>query len=555
MEDMIYLKVQNTTDKGSIPHQLHLLELNKIIDNQSKFYPFLKEIKDKIVSLLTFRIPYYVGPLNRTSEFAWIERSDQKIYPWNFEEVVDKEKSEEKFIKKMINKCTYLVKEHALPLQSIIYQEYILLNELNTIRVNNKKLSIEAKLDALEQLFKKNNTVTITKFKNWLQIYFGENKAYSVTGLSDEKKFNGSMSSWNQFTNIGFDLTNKDHLKMAEDIILWATIFSEKETLKKKIERTYPQLTKQQVKSILSLTFKGWGRLSYQLLDGIYFTLSNGDKTTILERMRNTNFNFMQIINDKENGIATKLEELMADNISELDILSQIQELPGSPAIKKGIQQAVLLVEEIKKIMKKEPKKIFIEFAREDREKKGTRSRYKRLEEVYKVLLKENDRMYREDVYQELKNLKQNEEKLNNQKIFLYFLQNGRCLYSGKEIDLNTSDLEIDHIIPRSYTKDNSLDNLALVLKKENQRKKDDLLLSEKIIQKNKKWWNYLKRKQLMTEKKYLNLTREKITLNAQKGFINRQLVETRQISKHVKNLLTNLYPNKNSNFKGTIQL
>ncbi|HLS72118.1 MAG TPA: type II CRISPR RNA-guided endonuclease Cas9, partial [Chitinophagaceae bacterium] len=446
-------------------------------------------------------------------------------------------------ITRMINKCTYLVNKCALPLQSIIYQEYILLNELNTIRVNNKKLSTEAKLDALEQLFKKNNTVTITKFKNWLQIYFGENKAYSVTGLSDEKKFNGSMSSWNQFTNIGFDLTNKDHLKMAEDIILWATIFSEKETLKKKIERTYPQLTKQQVKSILSLTFKGWGRLSYQLLDGIYFTLSNGDKTTILERMRNTNFNFMQIINDKENGIATKLEELMADNISELDILSQIQELPGSPAIKKGIQQAVLLVEEIKKIMKKEPKKIFIEFAREDREKKGTRSRYKRLEEVYKVLLKENDRMYREDVYQELKNLKQNEEKLNNQKIFLYFLQNGRCLYSGKEIDLNTSDLEIDHIIPRSYTKDNSLDNLALVLKKENQRKKDDLLLSEKIIQKNKKWWNYLKRKQLMTEKKYLNLTREKITLNAQKGFINRQLVETRQISKHVKNLLTNLYP------------
>src|SRR5690625_6353877 len=46
-----------------------------------------------------------------------------------------------------------------------------------------------------------------------------------------------------------------------------------------------------------------------------------------------------------------------------------------------------------------------------------------------------------------------------------------------------------------------------------------------------------------MTEKKYLNLTREKITLNAQKGFINRQLVETRQISKHVKNLLLNLYP------------
>lgn len=543
MEDMAYMKVQNTTDKGSIPHQLHLLELNKIIDNQSKFYPFLKEIKDKIVSLLTFRIPYYVGPLNRESKFAWIERSDQKLYPWNFEDVVDREKSEKNFIRKMINKCTYLVNEYALPLQSIIYQEYILLNELNTIRVNNRLLSMEAKIDALEQLFKRNNTVTITKFKKWLQIYFGENKSYAVTGLSDEQKFNGSMSSWNQFSNIGFDLTKKSNLKMAENIILWATIFSEKDTLKEKIERTYPILTEKQIKLILSLTFKGWGRLSYQLLDGIYFSLPNGDKMTILERMRTTNYNFMQIINDKENGIARKLEELMADNISELDTLAQIQELPGSPAIKKGIQQAILLVEEIKKIMKKEPKKIFIEFAREDGKQKRSSSRYKRLEEAYKALSKDNHSLYRGEVYQELKSYKHNEDKLSSFIIFLYFLQNGRCLYSGKEIDLNSPDIEIDHIIPRSYTKDNSLDNLALVLKKENQRKKDNLLLSENIIHKNKEWWDYLKRKQLMTEKKYLNLTRKKITLNAQKGFINRQLVETRQISKHVKNLLTNLYP------------
>lgn len=546
IEDMSYLKVQNTTDKGAIPHQLHLLELNKIIENQTPFYPFLKTIKDKITSLLIFRIPYYVGPLNQGSSFAWIERTDEKIYPWNFDEVVNKEASEENFIKKMISKCTYLIDKFALPLQSITYQEYILLNELNTVRVNNKKISVETKLAALEKLFKKNNNVTITKFKKWLSTYLGENKSYEISGLSDEIKFNGSMSSWNQFTNIGIDLTNKTNLKMVEDIILWSTIFSEKDTLKKRIERTYPELTAKQIKSIIVLTFKGWGRLSHELLDGIYFTLPDGEKTTILERMRSTNQNFMQIINDKENGFATKLEDLMMETSNDKDVLTQIYELPGSPAIKKGIHQAILIVEEIKKIMGKEPKKIFIEFARESSNKKRTSSRYKQLEEVYKELSKDNDSLLDSDVFIELKGFKNDNKKLDSIKVFLYFLQNGKCLYSGTRIDwqhLNSSDYEVDHIIPRSYTKDNSFSNLALVLRSENQRKHDDLLLSESIIQKNKLWWNFLRKGRLITEKKYVNLTRDKITLNAQKGFINRQLVETRQISKHVKNLLLNLYP------------
>lgn len=546
MEDMSYLKVQNTTDKGAIPHQLHLLELNKIIENQAKFYPFLHDIKDKVVSLLTFRIPYYVGPLNRSSEFAWIERSDERIYPWNFDEIVDKEKSEENFITRMISNCSYLIDKPALPLQSIIYQEYVLLNELNTVRVNSKKLDIETKLAALEQLFKKNNNVTITKFKSWLLTYLGENKSYEVSGLSDESKFNGSMSSWNQLTRIGIDLTNKQNLKMAEEIILWATIFSDKNTLKNRIEREYPVLTEQQLQSIIALSFKGWGRLSHDLLDGIYFTLPKGEKTTILERMRSTNQNFMQIINDKENGFAPKIEELMMQTSSDNDVLSQIQELPGSPAIKKGIHQAVLIVEEIKKVMGKEPEKIFIEFAREDGEKRPTSSRYKQLEEVYKELSRENNSLFDKNVFEELKEFKDDEEKLSNARIFLYFLQNGKCLYSGRDIDgqrLNSTDYEVDHIMPRSYTKDNSFSNLALVLRTENQRKKDDLLLSENIIKNNKSWWNFLRKKRLITEKKYINLTRDKVTLNAQKGFINRQLVETRQISKHVKNLLLHLYP------------
>lgn len=49
--------------------------------DKAEFYPFLVENQDKIEKILTFRIPYYVGPLARgKSEFAWLNRkSDEKI--------------------------------------------------------------------------------------------------------------------------------------------------------------------------------------------------------------------------------------------------------------------------------------------------------------------------------------------------------------------------------------------------------------------------------------------------------------------------------------------
>ena len=64
---------------------------------------------------MTFRIPFYVGPLNNAHQkegYAWVVRREKgKVYPWNFEQKVDLEKSAEEFILRATNKCTYLKKE------------------------------------------------------------------------------------------------------------------------------------------------------------------------------------------------------------------------------------------------------------------------------------------------------------------------------------------------------------------------------------------------------------------------------------------------------------
>ena len=118
---------QMIRDNGVIPYQLHENELNAILDNAQKFYPFLLE-KDqdgytpveKIQKIFRFRIPYYVGPLNTAHQdkggHSWsVRKKEGKIYPWNFSEMIDEEESATKFIERMTNKCTYLIGEDVLP--------------------------------------------------------------------------------------------------------------------------------------------------------------------------------------------------------------------------------------------------------------------------------------------------------------------------------------------------------------------------------------------------------------------------------------------------------
>ena len=143
-----FLRRLKTSDNGSIYYQLHFEELRAILKNQSRFYPFLITDEKKIESLVSFRIPYYVGPLTSRNaaidkhgnkRFAWAERKPNQdntpITPWNWDSVIDRNKSAEKFIKRMTGTCTYLQGEEVLPKCSLLYEEFCVLNELNGLRL------------------------------------------------------------------------------------------------------------------------------------------------------------------------------------------------------------------------------------------------------------------------------------------------------------------------------------------------------------------------------------------------------------------------------------
>lgn len=463
-----YLIKLNTTDNGEIPYQLHEKELKKILENQSKYHDSINENKDKILSLLTFRIPYYVGPLSTKSKWAWVKtNSKEAIRPWNFDEIVDKDATAEEFIIRMTNKCTYLLNEDVIPKESLLYAKFSVLNEINNIQVNDKRVSKDMKTKIIE-LFKNKKSVGKKDIKN----------LYAKDGINAEKiegfttsngKFNSNMNAYVDFSKI-FDNIYENE-EMIEELIYWITIFEDKSILKHKIEEKYSSiLTKEQINKIIKLKYIGWSRLSKKLLIGLKSTENN---ETIIEKLMNTNMNFMQIITSDKFGFKEQLEQALKEVIGEEKkkiSYDDIAEIKTSPANKKGIWQAILVVKEITKIMKHDPENIYIEFARSD-EEKGTLTT-KKLEKVKKIYDEiENFKQANKALYEDIK--KHQGDKNINERLYLYFIQCGKCLYSDTKLDIEKLSLyQIDHIIPQSYKKDDSIENKALVLSSENQRKK-----------------------------------------------------------------------------------
>ena len=114
-------------------------------------------------------------------------------------------------------------------------------------------------------------------------------------------------------------------------------------------------------------------------------------------------------------------------------------------------------------------------------------------------------------------------------------------MYSGDPIEISCldSDYDIDHIYPQSKTKDDSLRNRVLVKRQLNAAKSDTYPIAADIRKKMLPLWTQLRDRGFISKEKWDRLTRSTgFTLEEQAGFIARQLVETRQSSKIVAELL-----------------
>ena len=557
VKNQTLLPLARTTANGTIPNQVHIQELKAILDNAKKYLPFLNEkdeygtVAEKIISIAKFRIPYYVGPLSTRHKEqganSWIVRKQEgRIYPWNFEEMVDLEQSNKEFIQRMTNKCTHLIGEDVLPKNSLLYSRYMVLNELNNLRIRGNKISVKLKQELYKELFCTKAKVTGKGLFNYLKKEDEELALEDISGFDID--FKSSLTSYLDFKKqiLGEEIEKDKYKDIVENIIKWKTIYDDdSKMMKKMIEREYPNVfSKDQIKKICRFKYSGWGNFSLSFLNGIRGAdRETGENFTIIEALWKTNYNLMQLLS-KQFTFREEIDLINADKVGKIDKVSYdntVKDLIVSPANKRAIWQTVQITEEIKKVMKCEPERIFIEMARGgEKEKRRTVSRKARLLELYAAC--------KDDVRDWTKEIENREEReFNSKKLYLYYTQMGRCMYSGEEIDIDelmqkNSKWDIDHIYPQSKIKDDSIDNMVLAKKVINNSKQNKLL-SPDIRIKMKKYWNTLYKGNFISKKKYDRLTRtEDFTNEELSGFIERQIVETRQSSKAVAELLNRLY-------------
>lgn len=537
------------SDNGLFPHQVNEDELVKIADNMAKNHPETTDMAKKLRKLFLFRVPYFVGPLAGENSWA-VRKTDEKVTPWNFDDVIDKAASNEEFMRRMTNHCSILHAEDVLPKCSMIYQKYNVLNQLNKLKINDCPLpSVELKQKIFNELFLKYNKVSDKKIIDLL-VRSGEvspEEARTITLTGKDGELNASMSSYITFKNILGDFADKpENAEILEKIILWHTLNTDKKIVEDLILKHFGKISeiKNNVKALKGLVFKDFGRLSEKLLTGLKAAdKETGELLSIIDILYETNQNLNEILANERYNFA---ELIKAENGEESDEIGykDIEELYVSPAVRRGIWQSLIMADEYINAVGKVPDRIFIEFTRTD-ETKGEAgkklSRKKQLSDKFKSI---KDAEF-QDIIAELNSDEITDMKLRQERLYLYFRQLGKCMYSGKNIDLsslNTDNYDVDHILPRSYTKDDSLDNKALVLRDCNAKKADHYPVPSELRQ--VKLWKLLHEKELISKKTFDRLMRtEPLGEGDYEDFINRQKVITDQTAKAVAELLQRKYP------------
>lgn len=587
IEDNTLLQRLNNASNSVIPMQFNKKELVEIINNQKEYYPDLfTDINiSHIEQIFSFKREYFIGPIdfdkNNKSKFSWVVQKEtalnkkQKIYPWNFYDVVDKKETQKNFIQRMLNHCTYLKGEndYCIPSSSISYQAFVCLQYVNKLRdSNNNLISVDAKQQLFKDLFLNNKTVTAKEIKEWMYQHKLGNTASIPT-------CNCNMSTYISFKNLNkykkYEFLRLEQIKEIDEIVKLMMFFSDKETRNDILKNDY-HFGDEDIKQIKGFNYKNWGRLSDRFLNGIKIEYNDEESNEHREynSLNNvlwfTNFNLNEILFNSKFNFHDEIEKYNENKYidfkeSDDDFLKNWMEknVCVSPIWTRSFVQTYKLIKEVNELLKEEGKEISyysVECTRENKsDKKGkeTCSRYDRLLNIFKD--KDFNKEARDqgvNVSTLIKSLQENKDSINNSNHFLlYFQQLGKDMYTLEPItdldEIGTNKAyDIDHIYPQSILKDDSISNRVLTKSTINRDLKKNKFLSDpncglKLPKEAFSFYKFLFDNSLISRTKYNRLTEKEIHVDSLESFINRQKVATDQSTKAVIELLKFLETNK----------
>ncbi|MDT0715974.1 type II CRISPR RNA-guided endonuclease Cas9 [Staphylococcus chromogenes] len=483
-------------------------EARQLLKTQTQFHPIDQNFIDQYIHLIKTRREYFEGP-GEGSPYGW-------------------EGNIKKWYEQMMGHCTYFPDE----LRSVKYAYsadlFNALNDLNNLvitRDEDSKLNYGEKFQIIENVFKQKKTPNLKQIAKEIGVNETDIKGYRVN-KSDKPQFT-SFKLYHDLKEIFEHTEYLNDAQLMDNIAEIITIYQDSESIISALNELPELLTENEKQQISQLTgYSGTHRLSLKcinlLIDDLWESSLNQ-----MELFTKLNLKPKKVDLSQQNKIPTNL----------------VDEFILSPVVKRAFVQSI---EVVNAVIEKYglPEDIIIELAREN----NSDDRLKFL----KKLQKQNEEK-RKQVEKVLKEYGNDNAKRMVQKIKLHNMQEGKCLYSLKDIPLddllrNPTHYEVDHIIPRSVAFDNSLYNKVLVRAEENSKKgnrtpyqylnSSESSLSYKEFKQH--ILNLSKTKDRISKKKreYLLEERDINKFDVQKEFINRNLVDTRYATRELTSLL-----------------
>lgn len=482
----------------------YVAEINEIFKIQKEFNPKItEEFVDKYIKILEGRREYYTGP------------GDPSPYGWE---------DEEEWIEGLFGRCTYFPEEIRMCKKSYTAELFNLLNDLNNLtirRAENNKLTKEEK-EKLIELSKKEN-LTLKRIANTINV-----KEVDISGYKTDEKHKPKFTSLGVYRDINkiFGITDWETI---DEIARILTIYQTNDKIISNIEKLGISVTDEIKEKLDKLpTYTGSHSLSKKAM------------MTIMDDLLETSKNQMELFT--EAGITSCKMDFTGKTTIPKDY---VDEWISSPVAKRSLTQTINVINAVHKKYGT-PEEIVIEMAREknsdDKKEIIAKIQKKNAETNKKVKELLDGRTFAKNsgIYEKLK---------------LWDEQDGVCPYSGKVIKieeiLNRPELfEIDHIIPRSISFDDSQNNKVLVLKDENQNKKN--MTPYQYLSSTGRYDEYRNRINAtkLNKRKKENLLFEGELSKYTRKFIARNLVDTRHITREILNLLKKYYKDNQKHVK-----
>ena len=528
----VQLEKLNTTGivrgiENKFTHESYRSELIKLLEVQSSFYPKLKELVEDILCIYDSKREYYEGPGSYKSPTPY--GSYQLDESGNVIKI--------NLIDKMRGKCTYFPDELRAPKWSYSACLFNLLNDLNNLTIQGIKITEAQKQELISEYVNKGKSVTIPAIAKVCGV-----KKEDIFGFridKSEKPIFTKFEGYNELLKIAKSVNEEAIIEGNKQLV---DDISEILTKEKSIEVRERKLV-DDLKLPASLAkeiAKSGGFTTYHSLSFKAINL-------ILDDLLKTSKNQMELYT--EVGIKPYNHNFSQNN----QLSANLSDWIVSPVVKRSINETIKVFNALRKYLKKqngddaEFSDVVVELAREknSQEKKDLIKKIQKANEEkrYKIMeLVENRTLTRAEF----------------ERISLLLEQDFKCAYSLEPIELadvfKPGLLEVDHIIPLSISLSDAQSNKVLVYQKENQvkgqRSPFQYFSSGKAKITFERFKEYVTKNLNFSNVKKRNLLYLGNPVEDMKGFIDRNLVDTRYASRETYNLLKSFFDYHNINTK-----